>query len=81
MIQESNDRCTAEMKECETVRQQHLVHIGNTLHPSVPISDNEVRGGGRWRRRGREERKRGGGDGEERRGREGARPLVSRHLI
>ena len=49
-----------------------------------PISDNEVRGGGGgggWRRRGREERRRGGGDGEERRGREGARPLVSRHLI
>ena len=52
LIQESNDRCTVEMKECETVRQQHLIQIGNTLHPSVPISDNEVGvwvdGGGEW---------------------------------
>ena len=32
LIQESNDRCAAEMKECETVRHQHLVQIGNTLH-------------------------------------------------
>ena len=42
LIQESNDRCAAEMKECETVRHQHLVQIGNTLHPRVPISNDEV---------------------------------------
>ena len=42
LIEESNDRCTAEMKECEAVRHFHLIQIGNLLHPHVPISDDEV---------------------------------------
>ena len=42
LIQESNGCYAAEMKECETVRHQHLVQIGNTLHPRVPISNESV---------------------------------------
>ena len=42
LIEEANDRCTAEMKECEAVRHFHLIQIGNLLHPRVPISDDEV---------------------------------------
>ena len=37
------------MKECEVERYKHLVMIGNVLHPSVPISDDEVRLLGRGR--------------------------------
>ena len=43
LIEEANEKCTLERKQCETLRAQHLVMIGNVLHPSVPISDNEVR--------------------------------------
>lgn len=41
-IEEANKKCIAEMKECEMKRHTHLTQIGNFLHPSVPISDNEV---------------------------------------
>ena len=42
LIDESHQKCTARMKECEAQRDAHLTQIGNILHPSVPISDNEV---------------------------------------
>ena len=42
LIEESSDKNKAEMKECEVERYTHLVMIGNVLHPSVPISDDEV---------------------------------------
>lgn len=41
LIAEANEKCVTEMKECETERHLHLVQIGNILHPSVPISDDE----------------------------------------
>lgn len=41
-VEEANKKCVTEMKECETRRHAHLTQIGNILHPSVPISDNEV---------------------------------------
>ena len=41
LIEEAAKRGSAEMKECETIRAAHLIMIGNTLHPSVPISNNE----------------------------------------
>ena len=43
LIEEANTKNEAERKELETVRSQHLVMIGNILHPSVPVSNNEVR--------------------------------------
>ena len=42
LVEEANKKCVAEMKECEAQRHSHLTQIGNILHPSVPISDNEV---------------------------------------
>lgn len=42
VIEEANKKCVTEMRECETRRHAHLTQIGNILHPSVPISDNEV---------------------------------------
>ena len=42
LVEEANKKCVAEMKECEAQRHSHLIQIGNILHPSVPISDNEV---------------------------------------
>ena len=42
LIEEAAKLGSAEMKECEAVRAAHLVMIGNVLHPSVPISNNEV---------------------------------------
>ena len=42
LIEEANDKNATERKELETVRSQHLVMIGNILHPSVPVSNNEV---------------------------------------
>ena len=41
-VDESSDGAKAEMKDVEEERHKHLVMIGNTLHPSVPISNNEV---------------------------------------
>ena len=42
LIEKANEKCVVEMKECETERHFHLTQIGNMLHPSVPISDDEV---------------------------------------
>ena len=42
LIEEASDKNKVEMKECEVERYKHLVMIGNILHPSVPISDDEV---------------------------------------
>ena len=42
LMDEANSKCTVEMKECETERHRHLVMIGNVLHPSVPVSNDEV---------------------------------------
>ena len=67
LIEESSDRNKAEMKECEVERYKHLVMIGNVLHPSVPISDDEVWNG---REMWREEGDRAEEGGTERRGSE-----------
>ena len=42
LVDKFNHACTVEMRECETQRHIYLTQIGNILHPSVPISDNEV---------------------------------------
>ena len=42
LIDDSNQKCTVKMKDFEAQRHTHLTQIGNILHPSVPISDNEV---------------------------------------
>ena len=42
LVEEANRKSVAEMKVCEAQRHAHLTQIGNILHPSVPISDNEV---------------------------------------
>ena len=42
LIEEYNQKCTARIKECEAERHLYLTQIGNILHPSVPISNNEV---------------------------------------
>ena len=42
LIDAANEQCHVELKACEMERSQHLIQIGNILHPSVPISDNEV---------------------------------------
>ncbi len=42
LIEEAATKTKAEIKECEEERYKHLVMIGNVLHPSVPISNNEV---------------------------------------
>ena len=42
LIEEASDKTKAEIKECEVERYKHLVMIGNVLHPSVPISNDEV---------------------------------------
>lgn len=31
----------AEMEKLETKRHQRLIEIGNIIHPTVPVSDNE----------------------------------------
>lgn len=43
MIEEANEQNSAERKRIEETRSFHLAQIGNFLHPSVPVSDNEVR--------------------------------------
>ena len=43
LIGEASERAKQEMKETEEERHKHLVMIGNVLHPSVPISNDEVR--------------------------------------
>ena len=42
LIEAASEQAKADMKECETERHKHLVMIGNLLHRSVPISDDEV---------------------------------------
>ena len=42
LIEDASKKCVAEMKECESERDANLTQIGNILHPSVPISNNEV---------------------------------------
>ena len=43
LVDKFNQKCTAEMKECDMQRHAYLTQIGNILHPSVPISGTEVR--------------------------------------
>ena len=42
LIEEANEKNSSERTELEEERSFHLAQIGNSLHPSVPISDNEV---------------------------------------
>ena len=42
LIEDASKKCVTEMKECESERDANLTQIGNILHPSVPISNNEV---------------------------------------
>ena len=42
LIEEASEKNKMEIKECEVERYKHLVMIGNVLHPSVPISNDEV---------------------------------------
>ncbi len=44
LIDAANEQCQVAMKECEVERHHHLTQIGNVLHPSVPISNDEVGG-------------------------------------
>ena len=43
-MDQTSDKTKSEMKEVEEERHKHLVMIGNVLHSSVPISNNEVKG-------------------------------------
>ena len=62
LIEECSEKNKTEMKECEVERYKHLVMIGNVLHPSVPISNDEVGMG-----KGEREREGGKVEGEEER--------------
>lgn len=42
MIGEASERAKMKMKDTEEERHKHLVMIGNVLHASVPVSNNEV---------------------------------------
>ena len=42
MVEAANDKCTEERKQVEATRTENLVMIGNLIHPSVPISNDEV---------------------------------------
>jgi seryl-tRNA synthetase len=42
LVAEASEHAKEEMKEVEKERHKHLVMIGNVLHPSVPISNDEV---------------------------------------
>ena len=42
MIEAADEKCTEERKQTEATRIQNLAMIGNLLHPSVPISNDEV---------------------------------------
>lgn len=41
MIDEKLVEKKAEMEKLEKKRQEKLIQIGNIIHPSVPVSDNE----------------------------------------
>lgn len=47
LIDEAILKCDAERVKLEAERFEHLREIGNLLHPSVPISNDEV-GAGAW---------------------------------
>ena len=42
MVEAANDKCSEERKQVEAMRTENLVMIGNLVHPSVPISNDEV---------------------------------------
>ena len=42
MVEAANDKCGEERKQVEAERTENLVMIGNLVHPSVPISNDEV---------------------------------------
>ena len=42
LVETANEKCNEERKQIEAVRTENLVMIGNLLHPSVPISNDEV---------------------------------------
>lgn len=44
LVDEAMEKTDSERTRLETERFEHLREIGNLLHPSVPISNDEVRG-------------------------------------
>ena len=42
MVEAANDKCSEECKQVEAERTKNLVMIENLVHPSVPISNDEV---------------------------------------
>ena len=42
LVEAANDKCNKEHKQVEVMRIKNLVMIGNLVHPSVPISNDEV---------------------------------------
>ena len=42
LVETANDKCNEELKQVEATRTKNLVMIGNLVHPSVPISNDEV---------------------------------------
>lgn len=42
MLDEQMQRCEAELLECEKIRHDNLFEIGNWLHESVVVSNDEV---------------------------------------
>ena len=42
MVEAANDKCNEERKQVEATRTENLIMIGNLVHPSVPISNDEV---------------------------------------
>lgn len=42
MVEAANDKCNEERKQVEATRTENLVMIGNIVHPSVPVSNDEV---------------------------------------
>lgn len=70
LIDEAIQKCDGERIKLEAERFENLREIGNLLHPSVPISNDEVGGAGPWwggglpfltaRRCGRKDRRKAG---------------------
>ncbi len=42
LVEERNEKAKEDIKVCEEERHRHLVLIGNIVHPSVPVSKDEV---------------------------------------
>lgn len=42
LVEAANEKCNEERKQVEAVRTENLIMIGNLVHPSVPISNDEV---------------------------------------